>query len=276
MYGLKSPFLVVKILGGVFMDIKNIVPVEWSNQRVLTSVQLAEAYECSVDRIKDNFNANKKHYKESVHYFKITGSDLQKLRVGNSDLQISPMTRVLYLWTYQGCVRHCKSINTPKAWQMFDKLEQHYFNTFVAPVVAKPAKTKNPKRVAGQKTPASIYVAQMKDNFHIVKIGQSHDPESRLPQIKGLNRKDFYKTILLPRKVARLLEQVCHEIFAPHALGNELFGIEYDEACRIIRALEKFAAGLSEDQNFEHDDKALTIAKNFLVEAANNIADKKF
>jgi len=115
----------------------------------------------------------------------------------------------------------------------------------------------------------------MKDNFNVVKIGHSHAPEGRLPQIKGLNRKDFYKTVLLPRKVARLFEQVCYEIFAPYALGNELFGIEYDEACRIIRALEKFADSLSRACNFEHDDKALTIAKNLLVEAANTIADKQ-
>lgn len=261
------------------MDITNIIPVDWRDQRVLTSAQLAEAYECSVDQIKKNFSNNKNHFKEGIHYFKIAGELLEELRVKNIHLQISPMTRVLYLWTYQGCVRHCKSINTPKAWVMFDELEEHYFNQSritpavePAPVVSKPAKTKNPNRVAGQKTPAGIYAAKVGDK---VKIGHSHDAEKRLPHIKGLTEKTYYQTALFPRKVARLLEGACHTIFAPYALGNELFDIEYDEACRIIKALEKLIARLSKVFNFERDDKALLVATKNFVETVNLIADKK-
>ena len=113
------------------MEVQNIVPVEWNNQRVLLSVQLAEAYKCSVEQIKKNFSNNKSHYKEGLHYFKIAGEILEELRVNNLHLQISPMTRTLYLWTEQGAVRHCKSINTKEAWEMFDKLEENYFHAVV-------------------------------------------------------------------------------------------------------------------------------------------------
>lgn len=111
-------------------DFQAPVPVVWNNDRVLTTAQLSEFYGCSQNRIVANFSMNKKYYIEGVHYFKIVGSDLEDLRKRNPHLQISPMARALYLWTYQGCVRHCKSINTVKAWQMFDKLEKHYFNSF--------------------------------------------------------------------------------------------------------------------------------------------------
>lgn len=137
--------------------------------------------------------------------------------------------------------------------------------------VAKPAKVKNPNRVAGQKTPAGIYAAKVGDK---VKIGHSHDAEKRLPHIKGLTEKTYYQTALFPRKIARLLEWACHTIFAPYALGNELFDIEYDEACRIIKTLEKLIVGLSKVDNFERDDKSLVVATKNFVEYVNLIADK--
>ena len=38
------------------------------------------------------------------------------------------MTRSLCLWTREGAVRHCKMLNTVKAWEMFNLLEDNYFN----------------------------------------------------------------------------------------------------------------------------------------------------
>ncbi len=35
--------------------------------------------------------------------------ELKNLRVTNSNLQISPKTRTLYLWTKRGASRHCKN-----------------------------------------------------------------------------------------------------------------------------------------------------------------------
>ncbi|MBQ6298289.1 MAG: ORF6N domain-containing protein [Selenomonadaceae bacterium] len=98
-----------------------------SNQRVMLTFQVAQAYNCSEDRIKMNFQNNKEYYLEGMHYFKVEGAALENLRVKNFSLPISPMTRTLYLWTQQGVMRHCKSINTPEAWAQFDKLEKFYF-----------------------------------------------------------------------------------------------------------------------------------------------------
>lgn len=258
------------------MDITNIIPVKWKELRVLTSAQLAEAYGCSVKNISDNFNRAKEYFQEGVHYFCLTGTDLEQFKNCSEFFgTVGARTRILYLWTYQGCVRHCKMINTTKAWEMFDKLEKNYFNqnvVAVAPAVkAKPAKTKNPNRVAGQKTPAGIYAAKVGGK---VKIGHSHDAKKRLPHIKGRTEKTYYQTALFPRKIARLLEWACHTIFAPFALGNELFDIEYDEACRIIKTLEELVVCLSKVYNVERDDKSLVVATKNFVEYVNLIADK--
>lgn len=102
--------------------------VEHKGIRVLTTEQLAQAYGCEPNNIKKNFNANKEHFEGGKHYFKVSGNELNNLRVTFSDLQISPKTRCLYLWTRRGASRHCKMLGTERAWDMFDVLEESYFN----------------------------------------------------------------------------------------------------------------------------------------------------
>ena len=102
--------------------------VEYNNERVLTTEQVGEGFECEPSNIKKNFNANKDRFVEGKHYYKLEGEALENLRVTNSDLQISPMTRSLYLWTKRGVARHSKMLGTDRAWDMFDALEENYFN----------------------------------------------------------------------------------------------------------------------------------------------------
>lgn len=106
----------------------DLIPVEYRAERVLTTEQLAQVYECEPNNIKKNFNSNKEHFEEGRHYYKVEGDALNDLRVTFSDLQISPKTRCLYLWTRRGASRHCKMLGTEKAWEMYDNLEENYFN----------------------------------------------------------------------------------------------------------------------------------------------------
>ena len=106
----------------------DLIPVEYRAERVLTTEQLAQAYECEPKQIKQNFNNNKAHFEEGRHYYKVEGDELKDLRVENIDLQISPKTRCLYLWTRRGASRHSKMLGTDRAWEMFDALEESYFN----------------------------------------------------------------------------------------------------------------------------------------------------
>ena len=108
--------------------IKNLMPVEYSAQPIVTTEQLAQFYECDRMQIIQNFNNNKEHFTEGKHFFKIEGEELKKLRIENFDLQISPMTRTLYLWTKRGAARHAKMLGTEKAWDVFELLEENYFN----------------------------------------------------------------------------------------------------------------------------------------------------
>ena len=112
----------------------NITRIEYHGQLVLTTAQLAEALSSKGDRVvtannlKLNFRNNADRFIEGKHYFKLEGDDLDILRGKNFNLQISPKTRTLYLWTRQGCARHCKSVGTDVAWDVFELLEDAYFN----------------------------------------------------------------------------------------------------------------------------------------------------
>lgn len=102
--------------------------VEFNGEPVLTTAQLADAYQASAQQIAQNFINNRERFVEGKHFFRINGDELKNLRFENFELQISEKTRVLYLWTKRGAARHCKSVGTDIAWNVFEALEDNYFN----------------------------------------------------------------------------------------------------------------------------------------------------
>lgn len=217
------------------MDLKNLVPVVWSNQRVLTTAQLAEAYKCSVKNISDNFNRTKDYFKENVHYFCLTGMQIEQFRLYSekTGMQISSKTRKLYLWTYQGCVRHCKMINTAEAWTMFDELEDNYFNQNPVALPAPAA-----KHAVKEPDLARVYLLQLSDGtIKIVKIGQSKNIRSRVAKIKretGLKITNMYFTPYMPREIARLVEWTSQEVLSSWCAKGEFFSVDFNEARKVI------------------------------------------
>ena len=108
----------------------NLKVLEHNDIRVLTTEQLAEFYGCEIRNIKQNFNNNKERFIQGKHFFVLEGQELQdfRLQVENFDLQISPKTRHIYLWTKQGASRHSKMLGTDRAWDVYNELEENYFN----------------------------------------------------------------------------------------------------------------------------------------------------
>ena len=104
-----------------------LVPIEHESQRVITTELLAQVYETDTNNIKNNFNNHKENFKEGIHYYLLKGEELRafKREVNNIDL-VAPNVNQLYLWTERGANRHCKILDTPKAWEQFDNLEETY------------------------------------------------------------------------------------------------------------------------------------------------------
>lgn len=88
-------------------------------------------YGTTTNNIKNNFQRNKNKFKEGAHFFLLTGESLKDFKslVTDSDLatEINKFAPQLYLWTERGASRYCKILDTDKAWEQFDKLEETYF-----------------------------------------------------------------------------------------------------------------------------------------------------
>lgn len=116
-----------------------LIPIEFKNQRIMTTSVIAESYGTTTDHIKKNFNNNKDKYKEGKHYFLLQGEELKEfLQVQNLDLQNKSKIRTLYLWTEKGALLHAKSLNTDEAWEVYDRLVETYFR--VKEIVQSPKK----------------------------------------------------------------------------------------------------------------------------------------
>lgn len=107
---------------------KELVPINYENQRIMTTSIIAEEYGTTERRISENFNANKSKYQEGKHYFMLQGNELKEFKnqYGNS-VSVGDRTAKLYLWTEKGALLHAKSLNTDKAWEVYDKLVETYF-----------------------------------------------------------------------------------------------------------------------------------------------------
>lgn len=101
--------------------------VEYNNIRVLTTQQVAEAYQTSTDTVTRNFNRNKDRYTEGKHYIALDGEEKNAfVDRGQIDRGLKN-AKTLYLWTQKGCLLHAKSLNTDIAWEVYDKLVDNYF-----------------------------------------------------------------------------------------------------------------------------------------------------
>ncbi|MDD7739376.1 MAG: ORF6N domain-containing protein [Lachnospiraceae bacterium] len=102
--------------------------IEIEGIKVLTTKQIAEAYGVKPDIIGYNFRYNKERYVEGKHYIMLEGQVLREFKATNVEIQRSlPKISKLYLWTEKGALLHAKSLNTDKAWQVYDFLVDFYF-----------------------------------------------------------------------------------------------------------------------------------------------------
>ena len=160
----------------------DLTPIENQGQRVLTTEQLAELYGVKPQVIKQNFANNRDKFIEGIHYIKLEGLALKefKNRVENFDL-VGKNANTLYLWTKRGAARHSKMIGTDTAWDVFDSLEENYFNP-------------KPKLLVPQSLPEALRLAadlaEQKDQEHSGRL----IAEQQVQELKP--KADYYDMIL--------------------------------------------------------------------------------
>lgn len=107
----------------------NLIPLEFNSKRILTTKQLAQVYKTTESNISNNFNNNIEHFEKDKHYYLLEGQELREFKRKSYEIGIAPNVNKLYLWTERGANRHCKILDTDKAWEQFDNLEENYFRS---------------------------------------------------------------------------------------------------------------------------------------------------
>ncbi|OSL70630.1 putative bacteriophage protein [Escherichia coli TA054] len=110
--------------------VNTLQPILHNQIPVITTELLAQLYGTEPVRIRQNHHENKVRFVEGKHFFKVVGNDLKELRVALNYSQnpVSPKVRSLILWTERGAARHAKMLETDQAWDVFERLEDCYFN----------------------------------------------------------------------------------------------------------------------------------------------------
>lgn len=108
-------------------NINDIQVIEQQGVRLITTAVLAEKYETDERRIAENFKRNKDRYEEGKHYICLKGENLRAFKSEYANCGFAKNLNILYLWTERGCLLHAKSLNTNKAWEVYDQLVETYF-----------------------------------------------------------------------------------------------------------------------------------------------------
>ena len=111
--------------------------IEYMGRPICTTRQLAEFYGCEAESIQKNFERNSSRFEEGKHFIKLEGDALRQFKIDiQSDSRYVPeRTARILLWTEKGAARHAKMLSTDQAWEVFEQLEDVYFNSKQGPRV---------------------------------------------------------------------------------------------------------------------------------------------
>ncbi|HGF2697580.1 TPA: ORF6N domain-containing protein [Escherichia coli] len=115
------------------ISVETLVAITYNQIPVITTELLAHLYSADVKNIQNNFARNVGRFQIGKHFFKIEGEELRELKHRPSlsgSVKIARNVRSLILWTERGAARHAKMLETDQAWEVFEKLEDSYFNQY--------------------------------------------------------------------------------------------------------------------------------------------------
>lgn len=193
--------------------------IEHQNQRVLLTQQLAESYGTDNRIISNNFARNKERYQEGKHYFLLQGEVLKKFKTNHQIDDSLKRVNQLYLWTERGAFLHAKSLNTDKAWEVYDSLVEHYFNSKEAKPNALPT---------SYKEALLQLVAQVEANEKLELECKMKDQQ--LGELKP--KADYYDLILRSKALVNISQIAKDYGMSGEAMNNLLheLGVQYKQS----------------------------------------------
>ena len=211
--------------------------IEVRETRVLTTKQLAELYGTDVERIKLNYRYNRDRYIVGKHIIPIEGDELRKFKARYQFNTQFKYTKSLYLWTEKGALLHAKSLNTDKAWQVYDYLVDFYFRVKENPVDVQPKKEIVPTKTKVEHVQQDIRIPAMKDPIFIFKSLLALAEEQNIT-LKLVDMLEF-DSILRGNRIAIRKNQTFEKIVYELAYELAHYFIHYQNGNLIQSPLER-------------------------------------
>ncbi|MBK5144890.1 ORF6N domain-containing protein [Budviciaceae bacterium BWR-B9] len=119
------------------LSVSSLPAITHNNQPVITTDLLAQLYGCKPKNISDNHINNCGRFVCGKHYFKLEKEDLISFKNKPDSVGlVGKNARHLILWTERGAARHAKMLETDQAWDVFEKLEDSYFQKRQEPTLS--------------------------------------------------------------------------------------------------------------------------------------------
>jgi|GEM_PF-2704566 len=148
----------------VAASVESLPAIVYRGQPVITTDRLAGMYGVMVKNIQNNFQQNKERFTEGKHFFRVAGEELTNLQAVLNGVQIcSSKVRRLLLWTAKGSARHAKMLNTDSAWDVYERMEDGYFEILeqgAAQGTPKPAPADLPVSTTADRAPLRALCAE--------------------------------------------------------------------------------------------------------------------
>lgn len=211
--------------------------LERQNMRVLTTPQIAKLYGTTRKIISYNFQYNKKKYVEGKHYIKLEGKELSEFKNCLDGQDSLKYAHTLYLWTEKGALLHAKSLNTDKAWQVYDYLVDFYFRAKEKEPELPPKKEVVPTQTKTEPVKSKVAVPHMEEPIFVFKnllaLAEEQGITLKLQDLREFDSVLYRKNVAIRKQ--QLFEKVVYE--TAYELAH--YFIHYDQGNLVKSPLQK-------------------------------------
>lgn len=215
---------------------KDLQVIEVKGKRVLTTEQLAKQYEVDVWKIRQNFKNNKERYVEGKHYIELRGEELTTFRSRVENFySVGKTANKVHFWTEKGALLHAKSLNTDKAWEVYEYLVDFYF------------RVNEEKLETAQERQMSEKKAVIPVNTRTEKVPEAIEAKTRTIPVFGLNpAKGMVVDIPKNKEALQLIGEMRKYLTGMDALlDTYCMYLKEDEFKKIAYAVESMAGKIS-------------------------------
>ena len=211
--------------------------VEVKGIRVLTTKQIAELYGADLNTVRHNFRYNKDKYILGKHYIEVYGEELRRLKTKGEFIPSLKYAKSAYLWTEKGALLHAKSLNTDKAWQVYDYLVDFYFRAKENKPDVSPKKEVVPTTVKTEPIKNKVTIPHMEEPIFVFKnllvLAEEQGITLKIKDISG------YYSVLRGKRVAVRKNQTFENVIYEIAYELAHYFIHYNQGNMVRGPLEK-------------------------------------